>query len=323
MGIVGGRRGHARPHAAAVIAVVAALLATALSGCAADLDESRAVQTEIGRVHQVVDVEVTTPSRDHAPAVSVTYSDAVDDPTELTALVRAVGRVTARRDYPAYLLTLVPAVDHDSALTVDEGFVDRDDAGDVLTTWFAVIDALIGPVRYVARPDGETITVDSGGGAAHDIAEVRRIRHGTATTTWTFRAGGGTFTASGRVRASDAALFQAVQRNAGSAGQPAWASGWQLDRRATHVRLDLDVDLDGGAVVPAQVTIPRFGRAIAPLADTSLTALLATGLPAWLRLHDGDDVFGSWASGQEPATGRDPHRRGWDAWLVKRAAAVR
>lgn len=319
MGIVGGRRGHARPRAAAAIAAIVAMLGATLSGCADTVDEARTLEAKIGRLHQVVDATVATPTADQAGAISVTYADDVDNPSELAALVARVEAVAAERDYPAHRLALVPSVEPDSTLVVDGGFGGADAQDEVLTTWFTLTDALLGPVTYVVRPDGEAITVDSQGGAAHDLAEVHRIGHGTPRTTWVFRSGAATFTASGRVRAADITLFQVMQRNAGAAGQPASVRDWQLDRRDTHVRLDLDIALGRSDVAPEQLTTGRYARTLAPLVHNALVALTGTGLPAWLRLHHGADVFGSWATDRTPAKGRDPLGRGWDAWLVQQS----
>ena len=320
MGIVGGRRGHARPHGAAATVLVAALLATSLGACAEPVDESRTVQTHIGRLHHVVDVDVTTPTPDRAAAITVTYAADVESPATVSGLINDVGTVADDLDYPTYLLTLVPAVDPDSALAVDAGFPGRPAKKDVLTTWFALTEALLGAVTYDVRPDGETISVASEGGAAHDIAEVQRIGHGTATTTWVFHTGEATFTASARLRPADVALFQAVQRNAGAAGQPVWARSWQLDRRRSHVRLDLDLVIGSGTVSADQLTVARYGRTLEPLTRTSLTALAAVKTPAWLSLHHDDDTFASWASEDPAAQGRDPLDRGWDTWLGQQSA---
>jgi hypothetical protein len=314
MGIVGVRRALAT----ATIGVV--LAGFALAGCAEPVDEARTVQTHLGRLHQVVDVDVTTPGRDQTPAITVTYDGDVDQPSVLADLVAAVVKVADGLDYPAYPLTLVPAVQPDSALTIRES-LRRPAEHAVLTSWFTLTDALLGSVGYVAQRDGETITVDSEGAAAHDVAEVQRIGHGTARTTWVFTAGASTFIVGGRVRPSDVALFQATQRNAGQEGQSVWARSWQLDRRATHVRLDVDVALGRATVTPKQLTVTRYGRTLALLARTSLVALHRTRMPVWLTLHSGDDTFATWASGQATGKGRDPLRRGWDAWLARQAAA--
>lgn len=314
MGIVGVTR--------ALATVTAMTLGAVLAGCAESVDEARTVQAQIERLHQVVDVAVTTPSTDRTAAIRVTYDGDVDQPSVLAELIAAVGKVADGQDYPAYPLTLVPATEPDSALTIGGDFRNRAAEDKVLATWFTVTGALLGSVGYVAGQDGETITVDSEGGVAHDLAEVRRVGHGSGRTTWVFRAGAATFTVGGRVRPSDVALFQVAQRNAGVEGQPVWARSWQLDRRPGHVRLDLDVALGSADVSPGQLTVPRYGRTVAPLAHNSLVALGRTRRPAWLTLHRGDDTFATWASGQTPGKGRDPLARGWDVWLMQQAATA-
>jgi hypothetical protein len=316
MGIVGMRR------ALATTTLGMMLAGLTLSGCSEAVDEARAVQTRIGRLHQVVDVDVATPSTERTAAITVTYDDRVDQPSVLAGLVAAVVEVVDGLGYPAYPLTLVPATEPASALTIGGAFPQRAAEDAVLTTWFAVTGALLGSVGYVAGPDGETITVVSEGGVAHDLAEVRRIGHGSARTTWVFRAGPATFTVGGRVRPSDVALFQAVQRNAGVEGQPVWAHAWRLDRRSGHVRLDLDLALGSADVTPSRLTVPRYGSTVAPLASNSLIALDKTRRPAWLTLHSGDDTFATWASGRPPGRGRDPLGRGWDVWLMQQSATV-
>ncbi|GAA4748952.1 hypothetical protein GCM10023350_37440 [Nocardioides endophyticus] len=316
MGIVGVRR-------ALAITVLGLMLAgLTLSGCSEAVDGARAVQTRIGRLHQVVDVDVTTPGTERTAAITVTYDDSVDQPSVLAGLVAAVVEVADGLKYPAYPLTLVPATEPASTLTIGGAFPRPAVEDAVLTTWFTLTGALLGSVGYVAGPDGERITVDSAGGAAHDLAEVQRIGHGTARTTWVFRAGTATFTMGGRVRPADLGLFQAVQRNAGVEGQPVWARGWQLDRRSGHVRLDLDLAFGDAGPTLGQLTVARYGRTLAPLAHNSLIALDRSRQRAWLTLHSGDDTFAAWASGQTPGRGRDPLGRGWDVWLVQQAAGV-
>jgi hypothetical protein len=316
MGIVGVRRALTT---AATGVVVAAMALCCLAGCSGSVDEARTVQTHLGRLHQVVDVDVAVPSRDRTPAITVTYDGDVDRPPVLADLVAEIVAVADDLDYPAYPLTLVPAVQPDSALTLRGASRRPVDEKTVLATWSTLTDALLGSVEYVAQRDSETITIASEGAAAHDVAEVRRTGHGSRGTTWVFRTGASTFTVDGRVRASDVALLQATQRSAGQEGQPVWARSWQLDRHSTHVRLDLDVALGTAAVTPSRLTVARYGRTLAGLARTSLTTLEATRKPAWLTLHSGGDTFATWASGQAPTKGRDPFGRGWDAWLDRQA----
>jgi hypothetical protein len=314
MGIVGVHR------ALATTTIGLVLAGLGLAGCADPVDEARAVQTRIGRLHQVVDVDVTTPSTDRTAAITVTYDDSVDQPPVLAELVAAVAKIADGLDYPPYPLTLVPATEPASALTISAAFPGPAAEDAVLTTWFRLTDALLGSVGYVAGREGETITIDAEGGAAHDVAEVRRIGHGTARTSWVFRAGAATFTVDGRVRPADLGLFQAVQRNAGVEGQPVWARGWQLDRRSGHVRLDLDLTLGSAGVTPARLTVARYGRILAPLARNSLIALAGSRRPVWLTLHHGDDTFATWPAGQVPGRGRDRLGRGWDVWLALQSA---
>jgi hypothetical protein len=314
MGFLGGR------GAATVLA--AALLGAGMAGCSEAVDEARTVQTHLGRVPDVVAVDVTTPTRNRTAAITVTYADDIERPAELATLITAIDDTATDLDYPAYRLTLVPSMAPDSALVVESVVRDRAVVDDALPSWFTVTSALLGAVTYDVQPDAETITVDAQGAAAHDVAEAQRIGHGTRRTTWVFRAESSTFTASGRLRPSDVALFQAVQRNAGVSGQPVSASSWQLDRRDDHVRLDLDVAFGTTPVPPAQLTVLRYSRTVAPLARVSLVALDRTRLPAYLTLHSGSDTFATWASGQEPGKGRDPLNRGWDVWLAEQAAAA-
>lgn len=306
MGNVGGRT------AAALV------LLAALAGCAGAPDVARTIESEVDQLDRVTDVAVTAPTDDRAATLTVTYDDGTDA-DQLASLVVRVAEA-AGDDYAAYRLTLVPELEPDSALVVGPGFAGRDPERAVLDAWLLETAALLGAVRHVVEPDGEQITVDSGGGVAQDLGEARRMRYGDATTTWVFRAGAGTFTADGRVTAGDLALVQAVQRSAGVEGQPAWVDSWWLDRRAGHVRLDLEVALDGSPAPGAQLTAARHGAALGPLVDTALSALAATDLPVWLRLLDGPgDVLAAWSSERRSAPGRDPLDRGWDAWLASRA----
>ena len=316
MGIVGVRR------ALATTTIGVVLTGLGLSGCADPVDEARTAQTRIGRLHQVVDVDVATPSTERTAAITVTYDADVDRPPVLAGLVAAVVEVADDLGYPAYPLTLVPATAPASALTIGAAFRSPAAEDATYSTWFRVTDAVLGSVEYVAGPGGETVTLGSEGGAAHDLAEVQRIGHGTARTTWVLRSGAATFTVDGRVRPADLGLFQAVQRNAGVAGQPVWAHDWQLDRRSGHVRLDLDLTLGSAGVTAGELTVARYGRTLAPLARNSLLALGGSRRPAWLTLHNGDDTFATWTSGQAPGRGRDPLGRGWDAWLVRQADRV-
>jgi hypothetical protein len=308
VGTVGGR------------AATAALVLAALAGCAAAPDVARTVEGEVVQLDGVADATVTPPTADRAATLTVTYDDGADA-AALATLADEVARVAERNDYATYRLTLVPELEPDSALVVGPDFSGSAAERPLLGAWLAETAALLGPVRHAVDDGGEEITVDSGGGVAQDVAEARRLRYGGATTTWVFRTGPGTFTVGGRVSAGDLALLQAVQRGDGVEGQQAWASSWRLDRRAGHVRLDLEVALDGAPVAAAGLTAARYGSTVAPLVDTALVALAGAGRPSWVRLLDpSGDVLGSWSSEQRAAPGRDPLDRGWDAWLASQAA---
>lgn len=295
------------------------MLVLVVAGCAGAPDVARTVEGEVARLDQVADATVTPPTGERAATLTVTYDDGLS-PARLAGLSDAVGEIAAANDYTTYRLSLVPALEPDSALVVGPGFTGRGAQRAVLEAWQRETAALLGPVRHAADRHGERIVVDSGGGIAQDVTEARRLRYGDATTTWEFRAGTGTFTVGGRVLAADLALLQAVRRSAGVEGRPAWAETWRLDRRAGHVRLDLEVALDGGTVPAPLVRPGRYGAALAPLVDGVLAALAATGLPTWVRLLDhAGGVLASWSSPMRAAPGRDRLDRGWDAWLASRA----
>ena len=107
MGIVGGRRGPARPHVTALVLATTALVGAALAGCSGAGDQAHTVQTRLGRLPQVADVVVATPSRDQAPAITVTYERDVASAAVLAGLVAAVDDVADDLDYPTYPLTPV------------------------------------------------------------------------------------------------------------------------------------------------------------------------------------------------------------------------
>jgi len=314
--MVGGRA------AAGALVLLAALTGLAgLTGCAGAPDVARTVEGEIAQLDQVAAVTVAAPTAARAAVLTVSY-DADLDADDLARLSGQVA-TAAGREYATYRLSLVPVVEPDSALVVGPGFTGSGAELSVLEAWLRETSALLGPVHHEVSPDGQRITVDSGGGVAQDVAEARRMRYGDATTTWVFRTTGGTFTVGGRVTTTDVSLLQAVQRSAGVDGQPAWADAWQLDRRAGHVRLDLRVTLDGGPVPDALFTAARYGPSLAPIVDTNLTALAGTRLPTWVRvLGRSNDVLATWTSAQRAAPGRDPLGRGWDTWLAARARSV-
>jgi len=316
MGTFGGRRAVA--HASAWLVLSVPLLA----GCSAALDQAHSVQTRLGRIEQVTDTSVTTPSAARGAAISIEYGD-VTTQRGLSRLLAEVGRIADEGDYPAYRLDLRPDAAPGDALVVDDSFIGSDPEPAVLRNWLLVTAALLGDVDYSFEPGREAITVDSGAAIGHDVGEASRVGYGYRDTTWTFTADGITFAASGRVSPTDVQLFQGVQRSVASDSLPAPARTWRLERRTDHVLLDLDVELGAagaGRVGPEQVTVARYGDDVRRLVDAALGAVRVAGLPVWLRLHHrtdgGDDVFGYWVGGQAPVHGRDRLGRGWDRWLA-------
>ena len=143
MGTFGGRR--ALTHVCALVALC--LPAAALTGCSAALDQAHSVQTKLGRIDEIVDASVATPSEDTGAAIAVTYADA-DGARELADLLTEIDKVADDAEYPSYRLDLTPAGSAGDRLTVDDTFVDSADQTDVLENWFAVTTALLGPVQY-------------------------------------------------------------------------------------------------------------------------------------------------------------------------------
>lgn len=309
--------------------MLALALSPAVAGCSGAVDRSRTVQTHLDRIDQVVRVDITSPAWDRGAAFAVTYED-VDDATGLAALIAEIDTAATDQGYATYRLDLTSddASDDtgDAHLLVDETFTGSPDEDAVLDGYYALTDTVLGAVTYDVQPAGESITVDSGGGIAHDVTEAARLGYGGATTTWTFRNRGTTFVAAGAVTPDDATLLQQVQRTVGSSTLPAAATTWRLDRRDGHVRLDLDVTFRDGPVEPALLTAETYGDTVAPLAEAALTATEVARLPVWLGLGyptaDGSgalDEFGTWTSTQPPARGRDRLGRGWDFWLYNLA----
>src|SRR6478752_3202750 len=142
-----GTEGVRRALATTSIGVVLAGLG--LTGCSDPVDEARTVQTRIGRLHHVVDVDVATLSTEQTAAITVTYDGDVDRPPVLADLVADVVEVADDLGYPAYPLTLVPATEPASSLTIGAAFAAPTAGDSVLSTWFTVTDALLGSVGYV------------------------------------------------------------------------------------------------------------------------------------------------------------------------------
>jgi hypothetical protein len=325
MGTFGGRRAVA--HASALLALAGLLAVPLLTGCSAALDQAHSVQTRLGRIDEVADADVTTPTADTGAAIRVDYAGASTE-RELTRLIAAIDRVAADEDYPSYRLELSPADAPGDRLVLDDAFSGSDDEQPVLANWLAVTTALLGDVDYTYEPGHEAIVVDAGAGVAHDVGEASRIRYGFRDTTWTFTTGDSEFVASGRVSPTDVQLFSGIQRTVSSEVLPAPAPRWRLERHADHLSLDLEVALPGRQVAPDHLTVARYGADVRRLVDATLGEVAVAGIPVWLRLHHltaaGDDVFGYWISDQRPARGRDRLVRGWDQWLasVARTATV-
>lgn len=331
MGTFGGRRAVARASARVALpaALCVVLSAGMLTGCTRALDQAHSIQTKLGRIDEVGDATVTTPSDERTPAITVRYTGIASD-RELARLLTEIDRVADEADYPPYRLDLVAADAPGDTLVVDDTFIGSEAEPTVLTTWRRVTGALLGDVTYSYQPGNETIGVESGPAVAHDVGEASRVGYGFRDTTWTFRDEGTTFVVSGRISPTDVVLFQAVQRSVSSESLPAPARTWRLERRTDHVLLDLDVSLPG-PVAPERLTVARYGDDVGRLVQAALGAVRAEGLPVWLRLHhradpedpsSADDVFAYWVSGQQPVRGRDRLLRGWDQWLAALARST-
>ncbi len=301
-----------------------------LTGCTAALDQAHSVQTKLGRIDEVADATVSSPSHEQAAAISIDYTG-IGTERELARLVDDIDRVADDEKYPAYRLDLVPTDSPGDTLVIDSTFAGSDDAPSVLTSWLRVTAALLGDVTYSYQPGNETIAVDAGAAVAHDVSEASRVGYGFRDTTWTFTNAGTVFVASGRVSPTDILLFSGVQRSVSSGTLPAPAPTWRLERRTDHLLLDLDVALAHEPVAPARLTIERYGDDVQRLVVAALGAVRLAGLPVWLRLHHRadptgadapDDVFGYWVAGQHPVRGRDPLLRGWDRWLADLARST-
>ena len=315
-------------HASALLLSVGVLCVPLLAGCTGALDQAHSVQTRLGRIDQVADATVATPSDERAAAITVGYTG-VSTERELARLVADIDRVADDVDYPAYRLDLVPTDSPGDTLVVDSSFVGSDVESPVLASWLRVTAALLGDVTYSYQPGNESIGVESGAAVAHDVGEASRVGYGFHDTTWTFTNAGTVFVASGRVSPTDVLLFSGVQRSVSSAALPAPAPAWRLERRDDHLLLDLDVAFTSGPVAPERLTIARYGDDVQRLVLAALDAVRVAGLPVWLRLHnradtgDPDDVFGYWVAGDRPVRGRDRLLRGWDPWLAALARSTR
>ena len=295
------------------------LPAVLLTGCTAALDQAHTVQTKLGRIDEIVDASVATPSEDTGAAIAVTFAD-TDSPRELSDLLGEIDKIADGEAYPSYRLDLTPADSAGDRLTVDDTFVDSPDQTTVLENWFSVTAALLGPVQYSFEPGMESITVDSGPGVGHDVGEASRIHYGFPNTTWTFVNGPTTFVASGRVSPTDLAMFENVQRTVSSQVLPTPAESWRLERHAHHVLLHLDVTFASGPVDPVRLTVEGYGEDVGRLVVAAVDAVRQARLPVRMELRNATvttpDVFGYWISDTRPQRGRDPLARGWDLWLL-------
>ncbi|MBB6628043.1 hypothetical protein H5V45_12010 [Nocardioides sp. KIGAM211] len=322
-----------RTTAATAAATAAALLLSSclLAGCSEGVDLAHSVQTRLGRVDGVLSADVTAPSDAEAPRIELTVDPDLTA-ADLVLLLRAVGKVTVRDDYPSHRLELEPADEEGDVLVVDDTFAGRDDELAVLESWQAVTQALLGPVTYTVEDGTETIAVASDGGLLHDATEASRIGYGGAGTTWRFTSGPSAVLVTGRVAHADVEMLQRVQRSTVSSELPVAATSWRLERRRDHVLLALEVGLPE-QVEPARLTTERYAEDLRPLARAALAAVgvgdaprAPDARPVWLQLrHDtpaGDDVFGFWVSDHRPVHGRDRLDRHWDRWLVALAGAA-
>ena len=312
----------------AVVAALSAALApvSLTAGCAGSIDQAHSVQTKLGRVDGVVEVEVTAATPDHGARIGVVFTPELA-PRDVLVLVRAIAEVASEEDYPSYRLDLREAESEQDLLVVDDSFDESPRAREVVDTWQRVGDALLGDVTFVFEPGSESISVDAGGAFLHDIAEASRIRYGhPQTTTWQFTVDPSVFVLDGRVTATDLLLAQRVQRTVASPNLVVPASTWRLERRADHVLLDLRPDFVDGPVPPRDLSVSRYGEDLELLVETAVDAVHVTSRPIWLRLRQetpaGDDVFAWWVSDQRPVRGRDPLGRGWDGWLRSLGDAV-
>lgn len=298
---------------------------TLLVGCSQSIDQAHTLQTRLGSLDGVTTADVSAPSVSRAAVISVSFDPSLTA-ADIGHLVDQVARAATAEKYPSYRLDLTAANGSRDGLVVNDSFAASPDEATVIANWLAVSAAVLGEVSYTFESGNETIAVDSGAAAVHDVTEISRIGYGYADTNWSIAAAGGTFVATGRVSSSDVELFQQVQRSIGSPSLPVRASGWRLERRRDLVRLDLLVGFPHEPVAPAELTLARFGDDLRPLVRAALDATTVAGLPIWLELRHagapGNDVFGYWVSNEHAVPGRDRLDRGWDRWLAGVAASA-
>lgn len=320
MAIQGGGRA-----ARCALTLVTTTLVASLAACAPAIDQAQSVQTRIGRIPDVAATRVTPPSAAQAGTVSVDLLTG-SSVAEVLAITEAVTRAADDEGFNDYRLTLREAGAEPATLVVDGDFAADPRAVAVVGAWQRLQSALLGAIAYTHQPDAETIAVTTPGGLLRDVVESARIGYGTATTTWRFTDGPSRFVDDGRLGPRDVVLLQRVQRTVASPSLPLGATGWHLETRDTQVLLDLSLALPG-PVDPSDFTRGTYARPLRLLVEAAVDALDLPGRDLVVRLvnpgHDGspDDVVGWWLSARATIPGRDPLRRGWDAWL--RRVAVR
>jgi hypothetical protein len=306
------------------IAKLAAVVTTVVllaSGCADGIDQAHSVQTRLGRLEAVGDIDVDVPTADRGAQITVLLVAGVDD-AGVVDLIASVDQVAIGEDYPSYRLELLEPGTAD-ALVVDDAFATDARALHVVGSWRRTASAFVGDTTLTYETGRTTVLVTSDGGLAHDVAEASRVALPPKPVTWRFESGPGTVVLDGAVTTDDVDLVERVQRGVVSPSLPVAAGSWRLDRRRTQVELDLRTDL--GATPSAELTPAAFGDKIAPLARTAVAAVGQPRRRVVLRLSrptdDGTDVFAWWTSDRAPVDGRDRLNRGWDPWLAQVATA--
>lgn len=318
MGHGGSRDAPARAGLPATLLAVllALLMLPTLTGCSQEVTEARTLQTTLRMIDGVSDSDVASATTDSVARVDVML-DLDLDPGATLAVIRDVTEATDETGWTDYLLQVRRSPVDEDRLVVDDAFAGSRGARVVTENWIRVSDALLGEVDYSYQAGNETIAVASGGGIGHDVLEASRIGYGWGETTWRFSAEGATFVVSGRVERRDATLFDRVQRSVSSSVLPVPALAWRLERRTTHVLLDLEVMIAGED--PERISVERWGESLRPLAQAALNTTRYPGRSRWLLISDRTDTderdtFASWSSTSRPVKGRDPHLRGWDQW---------
>lgn len=309
-----------RPARAGLLASL--VLLSGLAGCSQDVNRALSLQTTLDTLDGVSQSDVASATEDAVARVDVMLEPDLDAGATL-AVIRDVTEATDEAGWTGYLLDIRRSLVDEDSLLVDEAFATSRDARVITENWIRVSDALLGEVLYTYQTGNESIAVASGGGIGHDVAEASRIGYGWKDTTWRFSATGATFIVSGRVEGRDATLFDRVQRSVSSSVLPVPARTWRLERRTTHVVLDLEVRVAGDD--PERITVQRWAASLRPLAEAALSTTRYPDRARWLLISDRTetdekDTFASWSSTSPPVRGRDPYLRGWDQWWWKLAA---